>query len=167
MTAGEERQFVDTNILVYSYDKGDGEKQKLAKDLIASLWESRKGCISIQVLQELYVTMTRKATTPLAPDAAASIIADLSTWPHHVPAAGECFHEPVPETIGGGILQAADIQQRYGISFWDAMIVNSACKTGCSILWTEDLNSGQVYESVTARNPFLIHLRPRRNTVDA
>jgi predicted nucleic acid-binding protein len=154
MTAGEERQFVDTNILVYSYDKGDGEKQKLAKDLIASLWESRKGCISIQVLQELYVTMTRKATTPLAPDAAASIIADLSTWPHHVPAAGD-------------ILQAADIQQRYGISFWDAMIVNSACKTGCSILWTEDLNSGQVYESVTARNPFLIHLRPRRNTVDA
>jgi predicted nucleic acid-binding protein len=143
MTANERRQFVDTNILVYAYDRGSGKKQKLAKDLITSLWESREGCVSIQVLQELYVTMTRKARTPLLPDAASQIIAALSEWPHHVPTAGD-------------ILEAVGIQQRYDISFWDAMIVNSACKTGCSILWTEDLNNGQVYESVAVRNPFSI-----------
>ena len=141
MTAGEERQFVDTNILVYAYDKGDGKKQTLAKDLVSSLWESRMGHVSIQVLQELYVTMTKKATTPILPDTASRIIAALSEWPHHVPTAGD-------------ILEAASIQQRYGISFWDAMIVNSAGKTGCSILWTEDLNDGQAYGSVTVRNPF-------------
>lgn len=54
MTADEERQFVDTNVFVYAYDRGNGIKQRLARKLIAGLWESRKGCVSIQVLQELY-----------------------------------------------------------------------------------------------------------------
>lgn len=143
MTGGEGRQFVDTNILVYAYDKGDGKRQKLAKDLIVSLWESRKGCVSIQVLQELYITMTRKATTPLLPEVASQIIAALAEWLHHIPNTDD-------------ILEAISIQQRYAISFWDAMIVNSACKMGCSILWTEDLNDGQVYGSTTVRNPFSI-----------
>lgn len=138
---GEERHFVDTNIFVYAYDRGSGQKQKLAKDLVASLWGSRRGCISIQVLQELFVTMTRKASTPSPPETAVQVITALSEWPHHVPVATD-------------ILEAIDIQQRYGLSFWDAMIVNSAGKTGCSVLWTEDLKNGQIYGSVTVCNPF-------------
>jgi predicted nucleic acid-binding protein len=141
MIADEERQFVDTNVFVYAYDKGDGIKQKLARKLITGLWKSRKGCISIQVLQELYVTMIKKASTPLPFGTASQIIADLSEWIHHVPGAGD-------------VLEAINIQQRYGISFWDAMIVNSAYITSCSVLWTEDLNSGQVYGNVTVYNPF-------------
>lgn len=85
--------------------------------------------------------MTKKAATSLPPEAALQVIAALSEWPHHVPAADD-------------ILEAIRVQQRYGLSFWDAMVVNSACKTGCTVLWSEDLNSGQAYGSVTVRNPF-------------
>jgi len=141
MIADEERQFVDTNVFVYAYDRGNGRKQRLARELIAGLWESRRGCVSIQVLQELYVTMSKKASTPLPPEAASRIIAALSEWTHHVPGAGD-------------VLEAINIQQRYGVSFWDAMIINSAVRTGCSVLWTEDLNSGQVYGNVMVCNPF-------------
>ncbi|MFZ5597516.1 MAG: PIN domain-containing protein [Bacillota bacterium] len=141
MNAGEERQFIDTNIFVYAYDTGNEIKQKPARDLIRDLWESRRGCISIQVLQELYVTMLKKVSTPMPCETLSKIISDLSEWFHHVPDAGD-------------VLDAIGIQQRYGISFWDAMIVNSARKTNCSVLWTEDLNSGQVYGSVKVCNPF-------------
>jgi len=141
MNADEGRQFVDTNIFVYAYDRGDGIKQSLARKLITDLWENRKGCVSIQVLQELYVTVTKKASTPLPPETTLKIISALGEWTHHVPDVGD-------------IIEAVQFQQKYGISFWDAMIINSACKTGCSILWTEDLNSGQVYGNVTVYNPF-------------
>ncbi|RJQ32074.1 MAG: PIN domain-containing protein [Peptococcaceae bacterium] len=141
MTVDEERQFVDTNVFVYAYDRGTGIKQRLARKLIAGLWESRRGCVSIQVLQELYVTISKKASTPLPPETACRIIADLSEWIHHVPDAGD-------------VVEAINIQQKHGISFWDAMIINSAGRTNCNILWTEDLNSGQVYGNVTVYNPF-------------
>jgi len=142
MSADEERQFVDTNVFVYAYDKGNGIKQKLARELITDLWENCRGCVSIQVLQELYVTMSKKVSIPLSPGTASQIIADLSAWNHHVPDVGD-------------VLEAINIQQRYGISFWDAMIVNSAWKTGCNVIWTEDLNNGQVYGNVTVYNPFV------------
>jgi len=141
MNADEGRQFVDTNVFVYAYDRGNGIKQSIARELITSLWENRRGCVSIQVLQELYVTVTKKASTPLPPETALKIISDLGEWTHHVPDVGD-------------IIEAVYIQQRHGISFWDAMIVNSACKTGCTVLWTEDLHSGQVYGNVTVQNPF-------------
>lgn len=141
MIADEDRQFVDTNVFVYAYDRGNGIKQRQARKLITGLWESRRGCVSIQVLQELYVSMSKKALTPLPPETASQIIAALSEWIHHVPGAGD-------------VLEAINIQQKYGISFWDSMIVNSACQTGCSVLWTEDLNGGQVYGNVAVYNPF-------------
>jgi len=141
MNADEGRQFVDTNIFVYAYDRGNGAKQNLARKLITGLWENRRGCVSIQVLQELYVTVTKKVSTPLPPGTALEIISDLGEWTHHVPDVGD-------------VIDAVHIQQKYGISFWDAMIVNSASKTGCTFLWTEDLNSGQVYGNVTIQNPF-------------
>jgi len=142
MNADKGRQFVDTNVFVYAYDRGNGIKQSLARELITSLWENRRGCVSIQVLQELYVTVTKKASTPLPPGTALEIISGLGEWTHHVPDTGD-------------IIDADYIQQKYGISFWDAMIVNSACKTGCNVVWTEDLNNGQAYGNVTVQNPFI------------
>ncbi|MCG9966723.1 PIN domain-containing protein [Pelotomaculum terephthalicicum JT] len=141
MNANEGRQFVDTNIFVYAYDRGNGAKQNLARKLITNLWENHMGCVSIQVLQEFYVTVTKKVPIPLPFEIALKIISDLGEWTHHAPDVGD-------------VIEAVYFQQKYGISFWDAMIVNSACKTGCTILWTEDLNSGQVYGNVTAQNPF-------------
>jgi predicted nucleic acid-binding protein len=134
------RRFVDTNILVYAHDDSAGVKRDLARALVEQLWESRDGCLSVQVLQEFFVSVTRKIAKPLDAQTAQEIIADLSRWHVHVPAADD-------------ILGAIGIHQRTGISFWDAMIVRSAAEMGCDVLYSEDLNTGQEYSAVLAENP--------------
>jgi predicted nucleic acid-binding protein len=134
-------QFVDTNILIYAHDRSAGDKHTRARDLIRALWQSDEGCLSIQVLQEFYVNVTQKVTKPLTPTVAAQIIADLSVWQIHRPGVED-------------ILDAIRLQGRYQISFWDAMIVSSAIQLGCQTVWSEDLNPGQVYDSVTVTSPF-------------
>jgi predicted nucleic acid-binding protein len=135
------RRFVDTNILIYANDSSAGSKRDQAKTLIEQLWESREGCLSVQVLQEFFVNVTRKIAKPLAAESAKEIIADFSRWHVHVPAADD-------------VLGAIGIHQRTGISFWDAMIVRSAAEMSCAVLYSEDLNHGQEYSGVRAENPF-------------
>jgi len=135
------RRFVDTNILVYAHDNSAGPKRDKARALVEQLWESRDGCLSVQVLQEFFVSVTRKIAKPLDAETAKEIIADLSRWHIHVPA-------------GDDVLGAIGIHQRTGISFWDAMIVRSAAEMGCAVLYSEDLNAGQEYSGVLAENPF-------------
>ena len=134
-------QFVDTNILIYAHDRSAGDKHTRARDLIRALWQSGEGCLSIQVLQEFYVNVTQKVPKPLTPTVAAQIIADLSVWQIHRPGVED-------------ILDTIRLQGRYPISFWDAMIVSSAIQLGCQTIWSEDLNPGQVYDSVTVTSPF-------------
>ena len=136
------RQFVDTNVLVYAYDVTAGDKHSRARALVNELWDSREGYLSVQVLQEFFVTTTRKIPRPLGAPAAVQIIDDLAHWHVHAPAASD-------------VLAAIDIHQRTGASFWDAMILRSAKELGCQTLHTEDLNPGQEYEGVQVRNPFL------------
>ena len=73
-------EFCDTNVFVYAYDLSAGKKRTQAIALIDALWEGGTGAVSVQVLQELYVTLTRKLTPRMAPDEARSIVADLATW---------------------------------------------------------------------------------------
>jgi predicted nucleic acid-binding protein len=134
------RRFVDTNILVYAHDDSAGVKRDQARALVEQLWESRDGCLSVQVLQEFFVTVTRKIAKPLDAETAKEIIADLSRWHVHVPASDD-------------VLDAIGIHQRTGISFWDAMIVRSAAEMGCDVLYSEDLNTGQEDSGVLAENP--------------
>jgi predicted nucleic acid-binding protein len=134
-------QFVDTNILIYAHDVSAGAKHVRARDLIQGLWQSGEGGLSVQVLQEFYVNVTQKVAKPMPSDAAARIIADLTVW--HI-------HRPGVEDV----LDAIQLQGRYKISFWDAMIVTSAIQLDCQQLWSEDLNPGQVYDTVTVMNPF-------------
>ncbi len=134
-------QFVDTNIIVYSYDKSAGEKHRIAKHLMKSLWELRTGCISVQVLQEFYVTVTSKLDNTLDTKTASQIISGLSSWTLHSPSAEDVIH-------------AILTQKRFNVSFWDAMIIHSAEKMKCSVLFSEDLNSGQTYKGVRVVNPF-------------
>jgi len=141
MRAERVLQFVDSNVLIYAYDVTAGVKHEQAKALVAGLWESRYGCLSSQVLQEFYVTVTRKVARPLAADVAAEVVADLAAWRGHA---------PIVEDVN----QAIAIHRRYAISFWDAMIIRSAAQLGCAMLWSEDLNGGQVYEGVRVINPF-------------
>lgn len=134
-------QFVDSNILVYAYDLAQGEKREKAKARLLSLWESGFGCVSIQVLQEFFVNVTRKSEFPLSSEQAAQVIHDFSDWKVHRPGIKD-------------VLAAIDLHERYRISFWDAMILQSARQSGCSILWSEDLSEGEDYAGVKVVNPF-------------
>ncbi len=134
-------EFLDTNVLLYAHDVTAGTKRERAMALVTGLWESSNGCLSVQVFQEFYVNITRKVKKPLDSSAAYQIIADLSHWRVHVPNTTD-------------VLEAIRIQQRNQISFWDAMIVASAAQLGCGVIWSEDLNPGQVYEGIRVLNPF-------------
>lgn len=141
MNAESARQFVDSNILVYAYDKSQGEKHDRAKILLESLWESGLGCISIQVLQEFYVIATKKVSKPLLPEQASQVVRDFSDWTVHRPSIQD-------------LTAAIEISQRNQLSFWDAMIIQSARQAGCSILWSEDLSDKQTYAGIKVINPF-------------
>jgi len=134
-------EFVDTNVLIYAHDVSAGQKHARAQELIRRLWESREGSLSIQVLQEFYVRATQKVAKPLVSEEAAQIVAALSAWEVHCPDVED-------------ILDAIRLQDHYQTSFWDAMIIASAIQLGCHTIWSEDLNSGQVYDRVTVRRPF-------------
>ena len=135
------RKFVDANVLVYAHDLTAGDKRSRSRALLDDLWDTRQGCLSVQVLQEFFVTTTRKIPKPLDPSAAAQIISDLARWHVHAPAAPD-------------VLAAIDIQQQAGTSFWHAMILRSAQELGCPVLYSEDLNAGQSYAGIRVSNPF-------------
>jgi predicted nucleic acid-binding protein len=95
----------------------------------------------VQVLQEFFVTVTRKVATPLPVEEAAERIRELSAWKVFAPTSDD-------------VLEAVALHRRTGVSFWDAMIANAAAELGCDVLWTEDMNEGEIIRGVTIRNPF-------------
>jgi predicted nucleic acid-binding protein len=135
------RQFVDTNVLVYAYDSTQGAKHERGRKLMADLWKNRNGCVSVQVLQEFYVTVTRKITDPISPDLAVQIVTDLTAL---------TVHAPVPNDV----LEAIQKHLSYQIAFWDAMILQSAQRLKCGTVWSEDLAGGRAYDGVRVENPF-------------
>ena len=134
-------EFVDTNVLVYAHDTSAGGKRRTAADLVLRIARARAGAISIQVLLELFVVVTRKIQRPLNAAQAKEIVSDLSFWRVHAPDLRD-------------VKEALRISEDYRISVWDAMIIQSAIAEGASVLWTEDLNDGQEYAGVLVRNPF-------------
>jgi predicted nucleic acid-binding protein len=133
--------FVDTNVLVYAEDRDAKHKHDVARDLVLGLWNDRQGVLSVQVLQEFYVTVTRKLKKSLRRTEALDIVREYLTW-------------TVVENTGSLLVQAAELQQRSQLSFWDAMVVQAAIQAGCDRLYSEDLNAGQRFDSVTVVNPF-------------
>lgn len=131
--------FVDTNVLIYALDEADLKKQEAARAWRAELWKSRRGRISYQVLQEFYVKVTHK--WPRAQPAARAEVRDLLAWQ--------------PVAVDDGLLDRAwTIQDRYQLSFWDALIVAAARSASCRYLLTEDLQAGQDLDGVMVINPF-------------
>lgn len=141
MIAEAAREFVDANILVYAIDASAGGKQQRAQALLERLWHQNSGCVSVQVLQEFFVTVTKKVAVPLTVDEAVQRIRELSTWRVFSPTAAD-------------VLAAIELHGRAKIAFWEAMIVRAAAESGCEVLWTEDLQSGQSLDGVRIRNPF-------------
>ena len=140
-TSAEQRAFVDSNVLVYAYDADAGEKTVRARALVRELRAARRGCVSIQVLQEFFVTVTGKLPQQLDVPTAAAAVEAFSTWTTHAPASRD-------------VLAAIELHRRAQISFWDAMIVRSASVLRCEVLYTEDLNAGQELDGVLVVNPF-------------
>ncbi len=133
--------FVDTNILMYAHDAAAGAKHELARALVEELWRDRSGVVSTQVLQELAVNLRRKAERPLPAKATREIVSDYLSW-------------QVVVNGTDSILEALDLQERFQISFWDALVVQAAQSCGAEILYSEDLSDGQQYGSIRVVNPF-------------
>ena len=137
----DDRLFVDTNVLVYAYDETSAGKHEQAKEIVQGLWETRNGVLSTQVLQEFFITVTRKIPKPADIDTAADIVRDYLQW-------------RVVILRGQSIVSAIDIQRRHLLSFWDAMILQAAVEGDATCLLTEDLAHGAKLCDVEIRNPF-------------
>ena len=134
------RAFVDTNVFVYLYSSDDPAKRDVARDLLLNA--DMDLVLSAQVLNEFYVTVTRKITSPLSPGDARDAVGSLA----------ELEVAPVTRNL---VVDALDAGQRYQLSHWDPLIVEAASRSGCEILFTEDLSSGSILRGVTITNPFL------------
>lgn len=135
------KTFVDTNVLIYAHDVDAGRKHDTAKTILRELWSERKGVLSLQVLQEFYVNVTRKIATPLSKDSARLVVSSYGIW--------------CTETTLTDITAAFRIEDESHIGFWDALIISSAAKSGASQILSEDLNSGQRIFGIQIVNPFV------------
>jgi predicted nucleic acid-binding protein len=133
--------FVDTNILVYSFDDNDAAKRDRAQSVMRRLWETRTGRLSHQVLQEFYVTVTRKLSPSLPRQRAQDEVETLLLWKPAQPSASILKH-------------AWQIEDRHGLSWWDSLIVAAALAQDCITLLTEDLQHGLQIDKLRVVNPF-------------
>ena len=133
--------FVDTNVLVYAFDKGGSPKTKIAKRLMNELMNGDRLRTSTQVLQELFVTLTRKVSERCSIEEALAVLEDLTAWPVVV------IDYPAIRAAAGLVGQAQ-------LSFWGALVVVAAARSGAALLYTEDLNDGQEILGVRISNPF-------------
>lgn len=140
MTA--EPVFVDTNILVYAHDSDSGSKHIVAKNLLEELWENKNGRISLQVLQEFYVTLSLKLPKPVPRKTVRELISAYQAWG---------VYSPKTEDI----LAASKLQDKYSLSFWDSLIIVAAQNSGAKKLLSEDMQNAQKIGDVTIHNPFV------------
>ena len=136
-------EFLDTNILVYAFDRLAGPRHDAAKALFQRITRDGNGVVSVQVLQEWVNTITRTVREPLA-------LGDVRYWL-------QVFLNANWQIVTPGasdLLVAVDIMERWQLSWWDALIVAMAQAAGAQILWTEDLNAGQNFGELTVRDPF-------------
>jgi predicted nucleic acid-binding protein len=134
------RVFFDTNVFVYLFDADAPAKQDNARKLVAELGRAGQIALSPQVLQEFYVTVTRKLARPLAPPAARAAVTHLSTF-------------AMIAVDGSTVLRAVHLHQTASLSFWDALIVQAALEGNCKTLYSEDLQAGRSFGGLEIENP--------------
>ena len=132
------RSFFDTNVLVYADDKSAPAKQLKALDLVAEHRRARSGVLSLQVLQEYFVTVTKK------------LHLDASIARRKVELLAE-FDVAAPEVAD--ILAAIDLHRLHKFSFWDALVLRTAKQAGCSVLFSEDMQAREI-DGLQVVNPF-------------
>jgi len=136
-----ERVFLDTNVLVYLFDEDSPAKQARAREVFAAHARSGGIVTSPQVMQELYVTVTRKLARPLAPEAALAAATHLTAF-------------PLVPVDGATVLRAIHLHQSASLSFWDALIVQAALEGNCKRVLSEDLQHGRRFGDLVVENPF-------------
>lgn len=135
------KTFIDTNVLIYAHDADAGRKHQIAKTVLRDLWSERTGVLSVQVLQEFYVNVTRKIAAPLSRELARLVVSSYAIW--------------CAETTPTEIASAFRIEDESKLGFWDALIVSSASKSGATRILSEDLNPGQRIAGILIENPFV------------
>lgn len=135
------RAFVDTNILLYAHDRDAGAKQAVASALLTTLWENRTGLLSTQVLQEFLVNAIRKLKQPLALPQARDIVRTYGVW-------------VTRDSSVNDVLRATELMQLTGFSFWDSLILACAEAAGAEVLYSEELQHGQIIAGIEVLNPF-------------
>jgi predicted nucleic acid-binding protein len=136
-----DKVFLDTNILVYAFDAGDPMRQPLAAGLVERHLRDRTAVLSLQVLQEFFVVVTRKVKTPLEPQKARKLVAEF-------------LRHEVVEPTSVHLLKAMDLSIGERFSFWDSLVIVTALEAGCERLYSEDLKHNMVLEGLTITNPF-------------
>jgi predicted nucleic acid-binding protein len=134
-----DRSFLDTNVLVYTDDRADLKKHRRALELVAEHRTAGTGVVSLQVLQEYFVTITRKLRV------------DVQVARRKVELLAE-FDVARPEV--GDVLASIDLHRLYGLSFWDALVLRTAKQSGCKVLFSEDMQTQREIEGVRIENPF-------------
>lgn len=135
-----DKTFVDSNVLIYAHDVDAKARHETSKNVLRELWSDRTGVLSMQVLQEFYVNVTRKIARPLPKDSARRVVNTYAIW---------CTETTPAETA-----HAFRIEDESRIGFWDALIVASAAKAGATRILSEDLNAGQLIVGIRVENPF-------------
>ncbi len=133
--------FIDTNVLVYLFDEGAPKKRDRARKRLASERAARDLIVSTQVLQELYVALTRGAKPIAMPDVAERAVREVAAL-------------TTVQIDAALVLEAVVASRQHALSFWDALIVRAAAQAGCDILLTEDMQHGQTIDGVRIENPF-------------
>lgn len=136
------RAFLDTNVLVYLFDSSSPRKQRRAREVFVERTERDEAVLSPQVLEEFYVTVTRKLAAPVPEDKAERMVRSFAAL-------------PVVTTDAALVLAAVVLARRNQLSLWDALIVAAAKAGGASELLSEDLQHGQVIEGIRVVNPFV------------
>ena len=135
------RDFLDSNILIYAADRSEPEKQFQARRLLHSAIENETGTLSVQVLGEFFSVVTTRIPNPLSVEEAEAVIERTAVL-------------PVVELDWSLVRRAIETHKEYDISYWDSLIVAAAEKAGCTQIISEDLNSGQSYHGITVVDPF-------------
>jgi predicted nucleic acid-binding protein len=133
-------EFLDMNVLVYAYDPGDQRKQRIAQGLVRKALAGDI-LVSAQVLAEFAATLLHKMQPAARPEDVAAVLDALGPI-------------GVVSPDADLVRRAVDVRGKYGVHFYDGMIVAAAERGGCGRIWSEDLNPGQKYFGIAVENPF-------------
>ena len=143
MSSMNGKYFIDTNVVVYSFDNSNPLKRSIARDLIKDAMKTGQGVISYQVIQEFLNVVTRKFSKPLSPEDSEEYLSNVLEPLCEVFSSFDLFHA------------ALDISERWRYSFYDSLIIGAALEAECRIIYSEDLQHNQKIHHLQINNPFL------------